>query len=161
RPSLVMPTRTTWYFSRQGGSFSAPAQAAAEMQLISCSLDTPPKNSATRSGFAVSLDMMQGLLSRPAPARRGGCRHVRFIIPYLCARCHRFSKKKSFFQRGKRALPGPAAVPAPARQGGGLHAGSKKSKPHKKRRKSEKITGRNAEKVRRKRKKSKKAPSFH
>ena len=54
RPCLVMPTGNTSYRSAQGACARARSQVEAETQLTSCSLDTPPKNSATRS-FLVSF----------------------------------------------------------------------------------------------------------
>ena len=54
RPCLVMPTGNTSYRSAQGACARARSQVEAETQLTSCSLDTPPKNNATRS-FLVSF----------------------------------------------------------------------------------------------------------
>ena len=49
RPVLVMPTGNTSYCSAQGLWPRARSQAEADTQLTSCSLETPPKKSATRS----------------------------------------------------------------------------------------------------------------
>ena len=88
RPSLVMPTVSTSYFSRSMLLTKLPT----ETRLTSCSLDIPPNSSTTHifSDCMITLSYLQS----PRPGRDiTGKMPFWLIIQYLCARCKQNAKK--------------------------------------------------------------------